>query len=33
MLDNSEQVHLPTPKIKFWAGVVVIKSRAQWSAP
>jgi len=32
LLDNSELVRRLKKKT-FWAGVVIIKSRAQWSAP
>ena len=32
LLDNSELVRR-LKKIPFWAGVVIIKSTAQWSAP
>jgi hypothetical protein len=31
LLDNNEQVR--RLKKNFWAGVVIIKSRAQWNAP
>ena len=34
LLDNSELVRkLKRKKKTFWAGVVITKSRAQWSAP
>ena len=33
LLDNSELVRRLKKKKTFWAGVVIIKSRAQWSAP
>ena len=33
LLDNSELVRRLKRKKIFWAGVVIIKSKAQWSAP